>query len=90
MLERFGFDRYVRETNAKVLHEDDYGKLWRAELAGDEPLVLVEVLNATPERDGSFRNYMLRVPPEVRTAREAVAWTFGFERPADYTPTVES
>ena len=40
---------------------------------------VVEVVNATPEPDGSYRRYFLRVPPQVRTAREAVAWTFGFE-----------
>ena len=38
---------------------------------------MVEVRNSTPEPDGSRKTYFLRVPPTVRTAREAVAWTFG-------------
>ena len=35
------------------------------------------------------RQYFLRVPPEMRTAREAVAWSFGID-PDDYVPAVET
>jgi hypothetical protein len=59
------------------MQADDYGKLSRYELPGDEPLVMVEVVNATPEPDGTHHIYWLRVPPTVGSAREAVAWTFG-------------
>src|SRR5258708_19796990 len=37
---------------------------------------MIEVINRTPEPDSSFKHYWLRVPPTMRTAREAVAWTF--------------
>jgi hypothetical protein len=37
---------------------------------------MVEVVNATPEADGSRRRYCLRVPPTTRRATEALAWTF--------------
>jgi hypothetical protein len=77
MLEYFGFDRYLRESGAKQLHRDETGVLWRVELPGDEPLVMVEVVNSTPEPDGTYRTYFLRVPPDIRTARAGVAWTFG-------------
>ncbi len=40
-------------------------------------VVMVEVVNSTPEPDGTSRTYWLRVPPATRTAREGVAWTFG-------------
>jgi hypothetical protein len=50
---------------------------------------MVEVLNSTPEPDGTRRTYFLRVPPEIETAREAVAWTFGMDG-AGYAPAVES
>jgi len=89
MLDRFGTDRYVREIGARKLSSDDFGTLWRADLRGDEPLVMVEVVNATAEPDGSFKDYWLRVPPTMRTAREAVAWTFG-KTAAEYTPAVQS
>jgi hypothetical protein len=77
LLEAFGLERYVREAGALQVGQDETGTLWRAELPGDEPLVMVEVRNATPEPDGTHRVYWLRVPPSVQTAREAVAWTFG-------------
>ena len=35
------------------------------------------MINGTAEPDGSFRHYVLQGPPTMRTAREAVAWTYG-------------
>jgi hypothetical protein len=89
MLEHFGFERYLRESKAKRLHSDECGVLWRVELPGDEPLVMVEVVNSTPEPDGSRRTYFLRVPPETTRAREAVAWTFGVTE-EEYQPLAQT
>jgi hypothetical protein len=89
MLERFGAERFMRESGGRLVQQDEWGKLWRADIAGDEPLVMVEVVNSTAEPDGSFKDYFLRVPPTVRTAREAVAWTFGVDEGA-YAPAVET
>ncbi|MFE9809242.1 DUF6745 domain-containing protein [Streptomyces sp. NPDC005227] len=77
MLEHYGYDRYLDESGAVPVHRDETGVLWRVELLGDEDVVMVEVVNSTPERDGTSRTYWLRVPPSTRTAREGVAWTFG-------------
>ncbi|GAA3906459.1 hypothetical protein GCM10023084_68430 [Streptomyces lacrimifluminis] len=77
MLEYYGYDRYLDESGAKPVHRDETGVLWRVELVGDEDVVMVEVVNSTPEPDGTSRTYWLRVPPTTRTAREGVAWTFG-------------
>ncbi|MEU9838397.1 DUF6745 domain-containing protein [Actinomadura sp. NPDC048032] len=85
MLEIFGYDRYLAETGARPLHRDETGVLWSIELPGDEPVVMVEVVNSTPEPDGTHRTYYLRVPPDTRTARAGVAWTFGVDE-ADYHP----
>lgn len=90
MLDRFGTERYIRELGAKRVQGDDYGNLYRVELGDDEPLVMVEVENSTAEPDGSHKMYWLRVPPTMKTAREAVAWTFGIERAADYAPAMET
>ncbi|WP_461110531.1 DUF6745 domain-containing protein [Streptomyces calidiresistens] len=89
MLEHFGYDRYLREVGARPVHRDERGTLWRIHLTGDEPVVMVEVLNSTPEPDGSRRTYWLRVPPHIRTAAEAVAWSFGLDA-AEYAPVAES
>ncbi len=54
-----------------------------------EAIVAVEVLNSTPEPDGSFKRYLLRVPPAMQRARQAVAWTFGMTE-SEYLPELES
>jgi len=78
MIERYGgLARFMVDSGAQLIHEDARGKLWRRETAERVPIVIVEVRNSTPEPDGSFKSYFLRVPPEIRHASEAVAWTFG-------------
>ncbi|MCD0451859.1 hypothetical protein LO762_22055 [Actinocorallia sp. API 0066] len=89
MLEHFGYDRYLAETGAAPVHKDKTGTLWRIDLPFDEPVVMVEVLNSTPEPDGTHRTYYLRVPPRTRTAREGVAWTFGLTA-EEYHPQKET
>ena len=98
MIERFGGGRsagggpeaYLKATNAKVIdHEEGIGTLRRRDVPNDEPLVMVEVVNSTPEPDGRWKHYWLRVPPNIETAREAVAWTFGMKE-ADYRPNIET
>ncbi|ADI05687.1 hypothetical protein SBI_02566 [Streptomyces bingchenggensis BCW-1] len=79
MLEHYGYDRYLTESGAQPVHRDETGVLWRIEMAGDEPVAMVEVVNSTPEPDGTHRTYWLRVPPRTATAREGVAWTFGLD-----------
>ena len=50
----------------RIDHDERYGTLWRREIAGDEPIVILEVVNRSPEPDGSYRHYWLRVHPELR------------------------
>ena len=89
MIDRFGSERFIRESGASVVHQDEFGTLFRKELVNDEPLVMVKVKNSSPEPDGSFRDYFLRVPPSIRTAKAAVAWTFDMT-PEEYSPSRES
>jgi len=89
MIERFGADRYLRDAGAEKVHVDEYGALWRLDVPDDEALVMVQVTNSTPEPDGTFKDYWLRVPPNIRTARGAVAWTFG-ETARGYRPLVQT
>ena len=37
-----------------------------------------------------YKPYWLRVPPATKSAREAVAWTFGIEKPEHYVLEVET
>ncbi len=93
LIERFGEERLLREGGAKLVDEDATGRLWRREMPmswpRDEAVVMVEVLNSTPEPDGSRKTYFLRVPPTTSSARTAVAWTFGL-RGDEYRPAIES
>jgi len=88
-MERFGQARFLLATGARALHQDDYGTLYRKEVPGEEPLQMVRVVNATAELDDSFKDYFIRVPPTMQTAREAVAWTFG-KTAAEYDPATET
>ena len=110
MLDRFGPDRYVKESGAAVIDSctSDHAiaglrtaKLYRQELNGDEPIVMLDMLNSTPEPDGSIKRYMIRIDPNayggVKTCLAAMASTYRmpdgsmlFAKPNDYAPVVES
>jgi hypothetical protein len=85
-----GAAAFMRDAGGvRVDHDEKFGTLWRRDIPDDEPIVLLEVTNATAEPDGRFKHYWLRVPPTMTTAHEAAAWTFD-RSPADYAPQVES
>jgi hypothetical protein len=85
-----GAAAYTRDSGAERLdHDERFGTLWRRNVPDDEPIVMIEVVNSTPEPHGSRKRYWLRVPPNTTTAHDAVAWTFGI--PAkDYAPSMET
>lgn len=83
-IRRFGMTRYMIECGAEVFQSDSTGELWC--LRDD---VFVRVINSTPEEDGGFNEYFLRVPPTVTSAKEAVAWTFNLNED-EYSPYKES
>ena len=83
---RYGYEQYLKDSGAALVHQDERGKLWRKSRADDADLVMVDVMNSTPEPNGSVRSYLLRVPPNIRTASGAVAWTFGL-RSREYHPS---
>ena len=92
-LERFGVTRFVQESGVVIDSDLDrqgqMRRLWRAGRPNVEPIVMIEVVNSTPEPDGTRHHYWLRVPPRVRGCQEAVAWTFGLDATA-YEPVFES
>jgi hypothetical protein len=69
--------RYVATGGAAPVSTDETGILWRRRWRNGDVWTAVEVVNGTPEADGTPKHYFLQVPPEIRTAREAVAWTYG-------------
>ena len=89
MIDRYGVARFLADAGAIVVDAGPFGRLLRRDIDGDEPIVVVDVENATPEPDGTRKRYLLRVPPDTRTAREGVAWTFGLSAD-EYAPDVET
>ena len=102
---KFGAVRYLREANATLVHEDEFGKLWRCARPGDTPIVMLECRNGSPEpigyapTDGEsgewvgkrwVKHYWLRVPPTIQTARAAEAWIHGLDHAEQYAPQVRT
>jgi hypothetical protein len=74
MIERYGTARYLKDSGAEIVHElpDNYyvkglrtARLLVKQRKDDSPLVMVDVLNSTPEPDGTTKRYMLRVQPDA-------------------------
>ena len=111
MIERYrtgeavqGIAAYLRDAGARRLdHDPDFGTLWHLDSAVTGPMLMVEVTNRSPEPDGAWRHFLLRVDPELRPlyadrssgspqqlfARNAVASTFGLSG-EEYAPEVET
>jgi hypothetical protein len=89
LLERLGYERFLAETQARVLHRDrDAGgerRLLYVPLQNDEPLVCLEV-----RCPSTGRRYLIRVPPTMRQCHQAAAWIAGFDNPEHYRPLVET
>lgn len=94
-IDQYSQSRYLNDSGAIVVNSDDFGVLYRKELFGDEPLMMVKVVNSTMESDGTFKDYFIRVDPNayggLKTARAAVASTWRnedgsmmFETPEQY------
>lgn len=89
MIDWYGEARFAVEA-ADDVKTDDFGTLYWVQLNGNEDFAVVRVLNSTPEPDGTFKDYFIRVPHWVQTPREAVAWTFGFNDARAYAPVAQT
>lgn len=88
-IERYGQEKYLLDSMVEIIDQDDFGTLYKKDLDRDEPIVMVKVVNSTPEKDGSYKDYFIRVPPVIKSAKEAVAWTFNLTK-EEYSPTIET
>jgi hypothetical protein len=74
-----------KEANCDPTDPGGVRRLLRVPMVDDEDLVCVMV--HCPSTGG---RYLLRVPPKMKTCRQAVAWTAGFDDPSRYRPLVEA
>lgn len=88
MLEQYGIERFIEDSGAELIDQSVYGALYHMPMERDR-FNMVRVRNSTAEPDGSFRTYFISVPPNTKTAREAVAWTFEMEE-SEYQPSMET
>lgn len=92
-----GFQKILENGGGEFVQKDDYGTLWKTPLlerTDDEYALWLEVVNSTAKVDENLKpvlkkgkpvydHYFLRVPPDTRTAKDAVAWTGWFEHQPD-------
>ena len=85
LIEDMGYERFVQQLNPDIIDKDGERDLMRISFhQDDEPLYLVKVRCPST---GAY--YTLRVPPTMKTAQEAVAWTFRLGS-KDYHPVKET
>lgn len=90
MIERYGEERFLKEIGARITNRSEFGTLYWYFLEGSRTVhAMLAVKNSTPESDGRFKTYYLQVPPELNSAKAAVAWTFGMEE-EEYEPVVQT
>lgn len=109
MIDRFGHEKYLRQSNAKLIDScpEDHpmiglrtAKLWSI---GD--MTMLDLLNSTPEPDGTVKRYVIPVDGALydglagRSCHAASASTWrmrgdktklAFAKPEDYAPEFES
>jgi hypothetical protein len=89
LIERLGYETFLQQVGGMIRDRDqDSGgerQLIYVPFEDDEPLM---VLKVTCPSTGHL--HLLRVPPDLRSCRQAAAWVAGFERMEDYQPIVEA
>jgi hypothetical protein len=99
-LELMGIQRFMREANPVIVHQDvevsgNVRQLLRVDLptakglfnadVQEEPIVMLSVTCPS-----TAHHYMLRVPPHMQTCHQSAAWIAGFDDPQLYKPVLET
>jgi hypothetical protein len=80
LVDCFGQERFSIEFGAQIIDRNtdlQRGQeciLYRKEVEGGEPIVMVAVEDTTPSPQGWLSNEILRVPPTIPTALKALEW----------------
>jgi len=85
LLASYGYENFFRYMSGEVIDRDGSSELIRLHWHRDEEaMVMVKVKDST-----THKSYLLRVPPEMRTCKQAIAWTFDLEED-EYEPLKEA
>jgi hypothetical protein len=75
LLNQFGHERLIKELGGEVIHQEGDSQLINLNLGN-----ITEAIRVVKVKDNTTKKYyILRVPPTVKTCRQAIAWTFGLE-----------
>ncbi|MBI4782691.1 MAG: hypothetical protein HY785_15425 [Oscillatoriophycideae cyanobacterium NC_groundwater_1537_Pr4_S-0.65um_50_18] len=89
LIERLGYETFLQQVGGLVRDRDrDAGgerQLVCITLEDDEPLMILKVICPS-----TGHTHVLRVPPHMRSCRQAAAWVAGFDNPDDYHPLIEA
>lgn len=89
LIERLGYETFLQQVGGLVRDRDmDAGgerQLVYVPFEDDEALMILKV---TCPSTGHL--HILRVPPYLRSCRQAAAWVAGFDNPDDYHPLIEA
>jgi len=85
ILEEFGYEKFVEFMKGVTIHTDGDSKLIKINWHKDE-----ETMKFVRVKDSSTsRYYLLRVPPETKTCKQGIAWTFDMKE-NQYNPLKET
>lgn len=89
LLERMGYAAFLSRSDAQIVDRDeDPGgerRLLRVPQPNDEDLLCLAVYCPS-----TGRQYVLRVPPQLRSCRQAAAWIAGYDNADDFQPIAET
>lgn len=78
-LKRYGYENFVRDAGMDVIDTNKEDKLLRKD----------DIVFAYVKDSSTPRRYLLRVPPDINTIHQAIAWTFNMS-PQEYHPLAET
>lgn len=80
----YGIEKFFKQMNTKKIHQDGRNELLTLHWHETErPITMVKVIDSTTKDV-----YLIRVPPDMKTVRQAVAWTF-YMKEKEYYPAKE-
>lgn len=83
LMKRFGFSKLSKELSFVEINRDNFGILYEVEIA------MLKERYVKVKDSSTDREYLLYVDSRCKTAKGAIAWTFGLEE-NEYAPLIET
>ena len=85
LIRRMGYRKFLHDVRGEIIHRDHPSQLIRIRTPrGQDDYCFVRVVCPS-----THDTYILRVPPDMQTCKQAVAWTFGMTE-EEYNPEIET